>query len=177
MTDVNAYLGKSLDGLVIPQYKKVGEDAFEPAEGSEGALHVKLIGSNNGESIMTRETVSLSSSETGVFHLSEKPLIVDYIEWSTNGTACRLEISHYDKLGEPLGLANFSGSNISGYSPSTISTRGSGIFDIVEHDTVNGNFKYSMNRPIEFPKGARIRAVNGGSSNADFAIVIFGREF
>lgn len=72
MADVNASLAKALDGTA-PQYKRAGEDAFDPVEGSGGSLHTKIYGDND-EAVNPSNPLSVNLAKNSIEIDSESDL-------------------------------------------------------------------------------------------------------
>lgn len=69
MADINASLLKALDGSA-PQYKRAGQQAFDPVEGSDGALHTKIL-DQNGNPISSDNPLSVSLDNNSIQVMSE----------------------------------------------------------------------------------------------------------
>lgn len=152
-------------------------NSSEMKDGGNGVLVKAEIDATGKKPIMIRDTFTLESKESKLVYYESIPSLVDFLEWATNGNQCRIEIAHHGYLEEPLGLIRNDGSNIAGYYPTTITARGSGVFDIVEHNTVDNRYSYKLSRPMNFPNGFRVRVLNDGPEACTFGIMISGREF
>lgn len=69
MADVDASLVKALDGTA-PQYKRKGAQAFDPVEGSDGALHTKIVNSS-GNTISEQNPLDISVGNAKIEVISE----------------------------------------------------------------------------------------------------------
>lgn len=148
-----------------------------------GKVDVEKIGTDSKDFIYKIRTGNLAANELRTVHDTDKPFILDYIEWSCNHlTNIRVNILAKNKeFPQGVSIVRIPATNGSQVyntvSPANIINQYSGIWDILEFNQDNNTYKFRLNlRGLEFARGLLVTIENTGSTNQNATMILYGRE-
>lgn len=149
-----------------------------------GIAKTLKVGSDSDDFLYKVRTGTLASGAESVVIDTDKPVMLDYLEWSCDHISdVRLLILAYNKdFPQGVAITRIAGVNGSqlynSTNPENIANQSSGLWDYLEFHETNNRFKFRLKLDsMEFAKGVKIAIENTGPEDRNASVIMYGREF